>query len=50
MKDTSPTMTTTTKTSMTTMNTLSPPTHELERQLRILRLSGMVETLLARNQ
>jgi DNA replication protein DnaC len=52
MKDPSPTMTvtTTTKTSMTTMNTLSPPTHELERQLRILRLSGMVQTLLARNQ
>src|SRR5712691_531667 len=46
MKDTSPTMTTT----MTTMTTLAPPTHELERQLRTLSLSGMAQTLLARNQ
>src|SRR6266571_2153301 len=51
MKDTPPTMTTTTKTTMsTTMNTLAPPTHELERQLRTLSLSGMAQTLLARNQ
>ena len=52
MKDTSPTMTTTTtKTTMpTTMNTLAPATHELERQLRTLSLSGMAQTLLARNQ
>jgi DNA replication protein DnaC len=50
MKDTSPTMTTTTRTSMTTMTTLAPPTHELERQLRTLSLSGMAQTLLARNQ
>jgi hypothetical protein len=52
-KDTSPTMTTTTtKTTMptTTMNTLAPATHELERQLRTLSLSGMAQTLLARNQ
>jgi hypothetical protein len=34
-------MTTTTKTSMTTMTTLAPPTHELERQLRTLSLSGI---------
>jgi DNA replication protein DnaC len=45
MKDPSPTMTT-----MTTMTTLAPPTHELERQLRTLSLSGMAQTLLARNQ
>ena len=43
-------MTTTTKSSMTTMTTLAPPTHELERQLRTLSLSGMAQTLLARNQ
>ena len=34
----------------TTMNTLAPATHELERQLRTLSLSGMAQTLLARNQ
>jgi DNA replication protein DnaC len=45
MKDPSPLMTT-----MTTMTTLAPPTHELERQLRTLSLSGMAQTLLARNQ
>src|SRR5258708_8551861 len=39
-------MTTTT----TMMTTLAPPTHELERQLRTLSLSGMAQTLLARNQ
>lgn len=39
----------TTKTSMT-MTTLAPSTHELERQLRTLSLSGMAQTLLARNQ
>src|SRR5437763_1498082 len=44
MKDTPPTMTT------TTLNTLAPATHELERQLRTLSLSGMAQTLLARNQ
>ena len=33
-----------------TMTTLAPPTHELERQLRTLSLSGMAQTLLARNQ
>jgi DNA replication protein DnaC len=33
----------------TTMTTLAPPTHELERQLRTLSLSGMAQTLLARN-
>jgi DNA replication protein DnaC len=32
------------------MTTLAPPTHELERQLRTLSLSGMAQTLLARNQ
>jgi len=30
--------------------TLAPATHELERQLRALSLSGMAQTLLARNQ
>src|SRR5260370_38814174 len=51
MKDTPLSMTTTTtKISMTTMTTLAPPTHELERQLRTLSLSGMAQTLLARNQ
>ncbi len=34
----------------TTMTTLAPSTHELERQLRTLSLSGMAQTLLARNQ
>src|SRR5437016_7996747 len=43
-KDTPPTMTT------MTMTTLAPPTHELEPQLRTLSLSGMAQTLLARNQ
>ena len=43
-------MTTTARTSTTTMTTLAPPTHELERQLRTLSLSGMAQTLLARNQ
>ena len=33
-----------------TMTTLAPATHELERQLRTLSLSGMAQTLLARNQ
>ena len=51
MKDTSPTMTTTTTTSLpTTLNALAPAPHELERQLRTLSLSGMAQTLLARNQ
>src|SRR5438132_1057080 len=45
------TMTMTTTTTLpTTMNTLAPATHELERQLRTLSLSGMAQTLLARNQ
>jgi IstB-like ATP binding protein len=46
-------MTTTTKTNTNgpmTMTTLAPSTHELERQLRTLSLSGMAQTLLARNQ
>src|SRR3954467_13985864 len=30
--------------------TLAPATYELERQLRALRVSGMAQTLLARNQ
>lgn len=45
--------TTTTKTNTnatTTMTTLGPATHELERQLRTLSLSGMAQTLMARNQ
>ena len=52
MKDTPPTMTTTTNTTLpiTMMNVLAPATHELERQLRTLSLSGMAQTLLARNQ
>ena len=33
----------------TTTPTLAPATHELERQLRTLSLSGMAQTLLARN-
>ena len=44
-------MTTTTKTNMNgtsaTMTTLAPATHELDRQLRTLSLSGMAQTLLA---
>src|SRR5438045_7857655 len=44
MKDMPPTMTT------TSMTTRAPATHELERQLRTLSLSGMAQTLLARNQ
>src|SRR6266581_3644153 len=47
MKDLNP-MTTTTATPM--MTTLAPATHELERQLRTLSLSGMAQTLLVRNQ
>ena len=44
-------MTTTTTTSLpTTLNALAPAPHELERQLRTLSLSGMAQTLLARNQ
>lgn len=48
-------MTTSTTTSNHTngtmsMTTLAPSTHELERQLRTLSLSGMAQTLLARNQ
>ena len=34
----------------TTSPTLAPATYELERQLRALRVSGMAQTLLARNQ
>jgi DNA replication protein DnaC len=34
----------------TTSPTLTPATYELERQLRALRVSGMAQTLLARNQ
>jgi DNA replication protein DnaC len=37
-------------TTNTTMTTLASSTHELERQLRTLSLSGMAQTLLARNQ
>jgi DNA replication protein DnaC len=47
-------MNTTTNSKMTTTNTmlttLALSTHELERQLRTLSLSGMAQTLLARNQ
>jgi DNA replication protein DnaC len=44
-------MTITTSTAATpTMTTLAPATHELERQLRTVSLSGMAQTLLARNQ
>ena len=51
MKDTPTTMTTMTKTGTpTTMNTLASATYELERQLRTLSLSGIAQTLLARNQ
>ncbi len=39
----------TTITATPTMTTLAPATHELERQLRTLSLSGMAQTLLARN-
>src|ERR671932_1554494 len=41
---------TTTTTKPATTATLAPATHELERQLRALSLSGMAQTLLARNQ
>jgi DNA replication protein DnaC len=41
---------TTTAIATPTMTTLAPATHELERQLRTLSLSGMAQTLLARNQ
>ena len=34
----------------TTSPALAPATYELERQLRALRVSGMAQTLLARNQ
>jgi hypothetical protein len=44
------TKTNTNGTTTTTMATLAPSTHELERQLRTLSLSGMAQTLLARNQ
>ena len=44
------TRTNTNGTTTTTMTTLAPSTHELERQLRTLSLSGMAQTLLARNQ
>jgi DNA replication protein DnaC len=40
----------TTTTAPPTMTTLASATHELERQLRTLSLSGMAQTLLARNQ
>src|SRR5438128_12580655 len=40
----------TTITATPTMTTLGQATHELERQLRTLSLSGMAQTLLARNQ
>src|SRR5438874_4225899 len=43
-------MTIATTRSTTTSPTLAPATHELERQLRALRVSGMAQTLLARNQ
>jgi hypothetical protein len=48
-EDTPPSMTTST-TTKTTLTTLAPVTHELERQLRTLSLSGTAQTLLARNQ
>ena len=43
-------MTIATTRSTTTSPTLAPVTYELERQLRNLRVSGMAQTLLARNQ
>jgi DNA replication protein DnaC len=43
-------MTLATTRSTTTSPTLAPATYELERQLRTLRVSGMAQTLLARNQ
>jgi hypothetical protein len=43
-------MTIATTRSTTTSPTLAPATFELERQLRALRVSGMAQTLLARNQ
>jgi DNA replication protein DnaC len=43
-------MTIATTRSATTSATLAPATYELERQLRTLRVSGMAQTLLARNQ
>src|SRR5882724_7549275 len=43
-------MTIATTRSTTTSPTLAPATYELERQLRTLRVSGMAQTLLARNQ
>ena len=43
-------MTIATTRSTPTSPTLAPATYELERQLRTLRVSGMAQTLLARNQ
>ena len=43
-------MTIATTRSTTPSPTLAPATYELERQLRTLRVSGMAQTLLARNQ
>jgi DNA replication protein DnaC len=43
-------MTIATTRSTVTSPTLAPATYELERQLRTLRVSGMAQTLLARNQ